>query len=249
MSDFFFYSFYPTVTHSRSHSQLPLNFPTRVSTPSELSPLCLIAAGLNVIGPPLTHFVEVPSWPSPKPLIHTSDPRLRPVLHLTAHPMPTSLGFSGFRGFHHLFDLCWMRSMGNCYCCCCVQCVVGSLWWNGCVLGVDLGRFGVLGCWQRLIWGCVWLLGKFGTRIELLGDQIIVDRNELRLICVSNWVLVRVECLIGEIFLVFFYFSNDELFVWFAIVANKLDSWVQISVWWVSVCVRVIAWWIFLVFF
>ena len=106
-----------------------------------------------------------------------------------------------------------------------------------------------------LIWGCVWLLGKCGmrifnfyewefpffggTRIKLLGDQIIVGCNELRLICVSNWVSVCVECLIGEIFLVFFYFSNEELFVWFAIVANKLESWIQAPVWWIF------DWWIF----
>ena len=46
--DFFFYSFYPTMTHSRSPSQLPLNSPTFVSTPSELSPLCLTACLKNM---------------------------------------------------------------------------------------------------------------------------------------------------------------------------------------------------------
>ena len=37
-----------------------------------------------------------PSRPKPQ----AADPRLRPVLHLNAHSMSTSLGFSGFCGFH-----------------------------------------------------------------------------------------------------------------------------------------------------
>ena len=68
-----------------------------LSTPSELSPLCLIAAGLNITSPPLTHSVKVPSRPKPQ----AADPCLCPILHLTAHPTPISLGFFGFRGFHH----------------------------------------------------------------------------------------------------------------------------------------------------
>ena len=167
----------------------------------------------------LLHSIEVRNRPKPQ----AADPRLRPMPPPSppSHPTPTSLGFSRFRGFHRWFDMCWVRSMGNCYCCCCVQCVVGSSWWNGCVLGVDLGRSGVFGCWEWLIWSCVWLLGKcgmrilnvckwefpfswgtrielpgdpffWGTRIELLGDQIIVGCNEWRLICVSNWVSVIV---------------------------------------------------------
>ena len=108
----------------------------------------------------------------------------------------------------------------------------------GCWSGV------VFGCWENVGWEFLTFMNENslflgGTRIKLLGDQIIVGCNELRLICVSNWVLVCVECLIGEIFLVFFYFSNEELFVWFAIVANKLESWIQAPVWWIF------DWWIF----
>ena len=40
--------------------------------------------------------VTSPSWPKPQ----AANPCLRLVLHLNAHPTPTSLGFSGFRGFH-----------------------------------------------------------------------------------------------------------------------------------------------------
>ena len=50
--------------------------------------------------PPPASTSSAQADPSPKPPIHASDPRLRPVLHLNTHPMLTSLGFFGFRGFH-----------------------------------------------------------------------------------------------------------------------------------------------------
>ena len=88
--DFFFLFFLSIVTRS----QLPLNSPTRVSTPSELSPLCLIAAGLNVTDQPLTHSVEVLSCRSTPPTHVSTQSSISP--RTQCRQAWVSLDFMGF---------------------------------------------------------------------------------------------------------------------------------------------------------
>ena len=101
-----------------SHSQLPLNFPIPLSTRSELSPLCLTAVGLNVIGPPLTHSAGVPSrrfMPPPSPPSHRSPNADNPGL-LWISWVSSSIQALGFSGFHRQSRHCLPQPIALVFC-------------------------------------------------------------------------------------------------------------------------------------